>query len=330
MKGKDIIFISPQRIFNPTSGVESRINNLVKIFSKDNNLTIFAPKQSKTKKYKNIFFLDYSNKYRKLFDTRIINKTKPLIKNQNIDLIFGTTLWAGINSLILSLIIKKPYYFDDHNLEFLRYKRTKSPIWPIIFILEYLIIKFSKKTICVSEKDKSFMIKYFKVKPKKIIVIENPVDKSIFFSNKRIAPKIKKGLGIKNNQKMILFFGQLNYIPNIEALKIIKKEILPKLDKIDKNYKLVICGKGNGNGLLKNFKHKNVIFKGFVQKIQDYINASDVVIAPLISGSGTRIKILEALECKTKVVSTSIGAEGIKRNRLLEVEDDWNKFVKKL
>ena len=43
-----IIFISPQNIFNPSSGVESRVNNLIKYFSKQNILYIFAPKPAIT------------------------------------------------------------------------------------------------------------------------------------------------------------------------------------------------------------------------------------------------------------------------------------------
>ncbi len=160
--------------------------------------------------------------------------------------------------------------------------------------------------------------------------IENPVDTKIFYPNPKISNRIRRNLGLKKDEKFILFFGQLNYQPNVEALKIIKKEVIPRLEKRGINYKIVICGKGDGKGLLKEFKHQNLIFKGFVDKIQDYINASDVVIAPLESGSGTRIKILEALACNKRVISTTIGAEGIKQNKFLEVEDDWQKFVEKI
>jgi glycosyltransferase involved in cell wall biosynthesis len=163
----------------------------------------------------------------------------------------------------------------------------------------------------------------------KIKIIENPVDREVFYP-KDTKNLIRKKLQLKQKDKFILFFGQLNYKPNIEALEIIKNEIIPRLDSYKKQYKIAVCGAGNGKGFLKEFKHKNIIFKGFVNKIQDYINASDVVIVPLKSGSGTRIKILEALACKKRVISTSIGAEGIKPNKLLEVEDDWNKFVEKI
>jgi glycosyltransferase involved in cell wall biosynthesis len=330
MKNKKVIFISAQNVFNPTSGVESRINNLVKDFSKENSLTIFAPNQNIKKGNKNFFGLEYHSKFKKLLDKRIFKKALEIHEKNKFDLIYATTLWSGLNGMILSKKIKIPFYFDNHNVEFLRFKRSRNWIWPIIYFYERLICKSAEKVICVSETDKKFHIKYFKLNPKKIIVLENPVDKKIFYPNNKNSIKIRKELGLNKGEKFILFFGQLDYKPNIEALKIINEEILPRLDKKRMKYKIVVCGKGDGKGLLKKFNHKNLIFKGFVEKIQDYINASDIIIAPLKSGSGTRIKILEALACNKKVISTSVGAEGIKENKFLEVEDDWENFVKKI
>jgi len=81
--------------------------------------------------------------------------------------------------------------------------------------------------ICVSDTDKEYLIKYFKLNPNKIQVIENPVDKSLFFSDKKNVLKTKKELGLSNKDKFILFFGQLDYQPNVEALRIIKEKIIP-------------------------------------------------------------------------------------------------------
>lgn len=329
MENKNILFVSAQKAYYPTSGVESRINNLVKIFGKKNKLFIFAPFQEKISA-KNYFGLDYGNKFRKLYDARIIRKARELNQKNKIDIIYATTLWSGFNGYLLKRKLGAKFYFDNHNVEFLRYKRTKSFIWPAVFLFERFICKKADKVVCVSEKDKEYMIKYFGLNSKKIDVIENPVDTTIFYSNTKVRNKIRKEFGLKKNEKFILFFGQLDYTPNVEALKIISEEIIPRLDKSKSSYKIIVCGKGDGNGFLKKYQNKNLIFKGFVDKIQDYINASDVVIAPLKSGSGTRIKILEALACKKKVISTSIGAEGIRNNKYLEVQDDWEKFVEQI
>lgn len=85
-----------------------------------------------------------------------------------------------------------------------------------------------------------------------------------------------------------------------------------------------------GGGYEFNFKHDSIIFTGVVNHIEHYINASDVIIAPTLKGGGTRIKILEAIACGKKVISTKRGAEGL-INELtkpfLEIADNWNDFA---
>jgi len=74
---------------------------------------------------------------------------------------------------------------------------------------------------------------------------------------------------------------------------------------------------GQGGEALKEYDHPDLIFTGFVDaragarpNLSDYLSASDVVLVPLDSGSGTRLKILEAAANARPVVSTRIGAEG--------------------
>ncbi len=321
---KKILIISPYDIFPPKNGGERRIYLITKELSKNNNVTMIGPK-SKSKNDLNINYIELfeDNPKEKILNLNVI---KYLINKEKESKVRLEYIWQGINIVLAG----RSYVLDEFDIVFLRFKRTGNWLWPLIYLYELLICSFADKVICVSEVDKSYLVKYFKLNPNRIEIIENPVDKTIFYPSNRNNKRIRRELEIKNNEKMILFFGQLNYKPNIQALEIIKKEIIPGLNKRKLNYKLVICGKGDGKGMLKNYRDKNLIFKGFVDKIQDYINASDVIIAPLKSGSGTRIKILEALACKKRVVSTSIGAEGIKQNKLLEIEDDWERFAEKI
>lgn len=326
---KKLLIISPHDIFPPQNGGERRIYLLAKKLATTNKTYFVGPKlRNKNAIDFPIEVIEaFENKSKKkLLNFNLIKEINNILKeNKDIEIQLEF-IWQGIN-LILSGV---SYTLDAHNVEFLRFKRIGFKWWPLIYLYERLVCKRAKKIICVSEVDKKYLVKYFKINPTKIEIIENPVDTSIFYPDNKNNKKIRKELGIKNKEKFILFFGQLDYRPNIEALEIIKEEIIPRLDKSEIKYKLVICGKGDGNGLLKRYKNKNLILKGFVDRIQDYINASDIIIAPLKSGSGTRIKILEALACKKRVVSTSIGAEGIKKNKLLEIEDDWEKFVEKM
>ena len=64
-----------------------------------------------------------------------------------------------------------------------------------------------------------------------------------------------------------------------------------------------------------------LLFTGFVDNLPEILNISEVAVAPLLHGSGTRLKILEYFSCGLPVVSTSIGAEG------LNVQDGVNIFI---
>ena len=79
-------------------------------------------------------------------------------------------------------------------------------------------------------------------------------------------------------------------------------------------------------------KYTNLTFTGVVYNVAEYLAASDVAIAPLFHGSGTRLKILEYFSCGLPVVSTSAGVEGleVKNGVNVLIEDDLNEFAVKV
>ena len=71
-------------------------------------------------------------------------------------------------------------------------------------------------------------------------------------------------------------------------------------------------------------KTQNVTLAGYVDDIKSLVASCDVSLAPLWSGGGTRLKILEAMACGTSVVATSKGAEGllVQNGRHLLITDE--------
>ncbi|MEL7665909.1 MAG: glycosyltransferase family 4 protein [Candidatus Shapirobacteria bacterium] len=120
----------------------------------------------------------------------------------------------------------------------------------------------------------------------------------------------------------ILFLGHLNYGPNEQAVRIIAKEIAPFINK-----KFLIAGKGNP--LLKlNYSSKNVIFLDWVSNLNNLFSKIDVALAPIITGSGTRIKILDYMAAGIPVVGTNMAIEGLEPEikNFMIVEDDFKKY----
>jgi len=116
--------------------------------------------------------------------------------------------------------------------------------------------------------------------------------------------------------------GGVNYPPNEEALQYYFSEIYPLIKKKIPNIKIyVLCGKPSQRikNIVKN--DTSIIFPGFVVDVREYLNKAKICIAPLKSGSGTRLKILEYMAMGKPVVSSSKGAEG------LEVESYKNILI---
>jgi len=76
----------------------------------------------------------------------------------------------------------------------------------------------------------------------------------------------------------------------------------------------------------------DVIFTGVVEDVAEFLGASDIAIAPLLQGSGTRLKVLEYFSCGLAVVSTSIGAGGldVENGVNILIEDNIDRFAIKI
>ena len=110
----------------------------------------------------------------------------------------------------------------------------------------------------------------------------------------------------------IILPGNMNYFPNINAAAYFSRRIYPLIKARVPDIKWYIVGRDvNPEGAALADKDPSIVITGYVDSVADYIRKAQVVIAPLLEGSGTRLKILEAWALKTPVVSSSKGAEGL-------------------
>ena len=103
--------------------------------------------------------------------------------------------------------------------------------------------------------------------------------------------------------------GSMNWQPNIEAVNRLIK-LFPLIKTQLPDAQLHIAG---GNSAVKHndLTEQGIHFDGFVENINDYARKSGILVTPLISGSGIRIKILEIMALGIPVITTEIGAQGI-------------------
>lgn len=115
----------------------------------------------------------------------------------------------------------------------------------------------------------------------------------------------------KSKLKM-LFVGTMTWMPNNEGIIWFLNNIMPNCRDKSK-FELYIVGKNPSEEVKKLCQsYENVNLLGYVESLDDIYEECDVLIVPLFIGSGQRVKIIEAFSMGYAVISTSIGAEGLK------------------
>lgn len=106
----------------------------------------------------------------------------------------------------------------------------------------------------------------------------------------------------------LIFTGSFGYFANYEAIRWFMSEVYPLIQQGEPATSLTISG-DHGNRPLPPATH--VTLTGYVDSVRPLIANAWCSIAPLQSGGGTRLKILEAMALRTPVVTTTKGAEGL-------------------
>lgn len=117
-----------------------------------------------------------------------------------------------------------------------------------------------------------------------------------------------EGLDQLPKKYQLVFSGSSRYLPNYHAVQWFLQQVYPLILEQDPRVQLVVTGEQRNLALPK---AGNVILLGQVGDIKSLIASCCISIAPLWSGGGTRLKILEAMALGIPVVATSKGAEGL-------------------
>jgi len=122
----------------------------------------------------------------------------------------------------------------------------------------------------------------------------------------------------------ILFSGNMGYYPNIDAVLYFWKEILPAIWRAIPNARLTIVGARPAAAVRRLAADPRITVTGPVQDIRPYFKDATVAVCPLRIGAGIQNKILEALAMGVPVVTTPLGAEGVRaepETQILLAED---------
>ena len=109
--------------------------------------------------------------------------------------------------------------------------------------------------------------------------------------------------------------GSMNWIPNQEGILWFLEKVWPDVTKQHPSLKYYIAGREMPEWF-RGKRYPNVEIVGEVDDALKFIHEHSVMIVPLFSGSGIRIKIIEGMACGRTIISTTVGAEGIHYTQL--------------
>jgi glycosyltransferase involved in cell wall biosynthesis len=130
----------------------------------------------------------------------------------------------------------------------------------------------------------------------------------------------------------MLFLGNFRHVPNQEALDWFTRRVLPVVLEKCPQARLVIVGsEPPPKHSLPDFGPA-IELRGFVEDVREPLARYAVFVCPILSGSGMRVKLLEAFSAGIPVISTRVGAEGLtdKDGEICALADDAGEFAGKI
>jgi polysaccharide biosynthesis protein PslH len=349
----NILFVSAILPYPLYSGGQIRIYNLLKSLSRRHTITLFSFIRSNQElqhvpelsfcKSVSTFFRGHawqpkyiaravSGKYPFLLSTyNNVSMREGLIdalRSNSFDVIHIEPgyVWPSIPQTNLPIVV------GEHNIEHMIYSEYVRR-FPVLFLRPLLRLDVQKLmtwekivwqkasyVTTVSLDDKKH-IESMTNKKKNIRVVPNGVNLSQF----TYKPKQK----VMNEAYTFLFVGNFSWMQNQDAVTYLLKSIWPCLSARYPKSALHIVGRQVPQTLKQLAVSERVVFLEHVDTISHEFHASDMLLAPIRIGGGTKYKILEAMACGVPVVTSSLGAMGlhVTHNTELGIADTTKDFV---
>ncbi len=115
---------------------------------------------------------------------------------------------------------------------------------------------------------------------------------------------------VNREENTLFHLAAMNWQPNVQAVHWLMEKVLPIVKTKFPNLKVYLAGKDMPK-VFFDMQNEQIHVQGRVDKAYDFMLSKDIMLVPLLAGSGMRIKIIEGLALGKVIISTSIGAEGI-------------------
>jgi sugar transferase (PEP-CTERM/EpsH1 system associated) len=333
----NILFLTKEVPFPPDNGHRNRSFHMLEGLAKKHSISLICFGNSQTdenriegikqycdsitiipaKKQQNrlsFLFLAFSgilsflpNAIKSRYSPEMKEKVEKLLQNDKIECVLCDSIYQAVHLSkqkraktilaehnIESLIIYR-YFLIERNLfkklyaflEWVKFRSFENKTWPIF-----------DKCMVVSDPEKEEISK--RTVQRNIEIIPNGVDTNYFNFN-----------NVKEKPLSLIYTGQMDWHPNIDAMDYFLRKIFPLIKAQIPDISFCILGHKPPKKIQILAERSHSIITGFVDDVRSYVAEASVFVVPLRIGSGTRLKILEAMSMGKPIVSTSIGCEGL-------------------
>lgn len=350
MSYKKILIVSPEPTHPPNQGHRARILNLCQgLKNKGAKIDFLLMTSSKDKKFTEMekFFgkshLFIHNNRRVLFKQKIYNLFHQLYKNNivrperaynyKLDDFFDNSVkklykrilkentydMVIVEYVFLSKILE---YTPNNIIQVIDSHDIFANRWKI-----FIDIGVKPHWYSISSEDEIKGLNRAEI----IIAIQN--NEKLYFESviKKevicIPHKIKYFSSTFRGDKILLFLGSNNK-PNILSMKNFLDNCFPEIIKVYPSIKLLIGG-SICNHLEEYKNYSNLKLFGRVDKLEDFYEMGDIVISPIVAGTGLKIKNIEALSFSKFLITSRKGAEGLEEgfNKAFLIADSPEEYI---
>lgn len=340
-----ILFLTPQLPYPPQQGTAIRNYNLIAQAARRHEVhllsfvdlssqpmqsgplrelcaslhTVPAPRRSNWRRLLTVLTSPWPDMAHRLSNVAFQRKLETVLQEKPVDVLQVEGLEMAQYGLGLRRLGSRPplVVFDAHNAEYVLQQRifetdSRRPRrwigalyslsqWQKLRRYEALICRQADRVIACSPADADALARL--VPGLKAAVIPNGVDTQSY----RPGVVSPAPLGAR----ALVFTGKMDFRPNVDAMLWFCSEVWPMIRHASPEARLYIVGKNPHPRLAPLARMPGVTLTGFVDDVRPYIAAAAVYVVPLLTGGGTRLKVLEAMAMGKAIVSTTLGCEGI-------------------
>lgn len=322
-----ILFLTPWYPYPPDNGIKIRLYNLLRVLGQRHEITLlsfvraikspdstelrfcravqtvpwipFEPRRVRSVAH---FFAAMPRSYLETYNPAM---TKLVRAAGEFDVVIASTTDVALYALEANARVR---VLEEHNsmtrwmyeqycaqTQSLRRARYWLTYWKHRRFETWLYAQFDACTV-VSELDARVVREWLAFR-KPLAVIPNAMDSEYYRPLYQPRPNT------------LIFNGSLTYEANREAMQFFKREIWEQIRAAVPGVTLSITGRSNG--VQHSIAGEGITFTGYLDDIRPAVGQAWACVVPLRTGSGTRLKILEAMALGTPVIATSKGAEGL-------------------